>query len=98
MTPNKTEELSFIREGVRALCAEFPAEYWRRIDEEKGFPEDLRHRHDRGRLAVGDDSGRIRRLGPAPGPGASVILEEATCCGGNSGTIHGQMYNMFTLL
>ena len=39
MTPNKTEELSFIREGVRALCAEFPAEYWRRIDEEKGFPE-----------------------------------------------------------
>ncbi len=39
MNPNKTEELSFIREGVRALCAEFPAEYWRKIDEEKGFPE-----------------------------------------------------------
>ena len=28
-----------LREGVRALCAEFPAEYWRKIDEEKGFPE-----------------------------------------------------------
>lgn len=29
---------------------------------------------------------------------ASVILEEVNACGGNSGTIHGQMYNMFTLL
>ena len=38
MTPNKTEELSFIRRRAR-LCAEFPAEYWRKIDEEKGFPE-----------------------------------------------------------
>ena len=29
---------------------------------------------------------------------ASVILEEVNHCGGNSGTVHGQMYNMFTLL
>jgi acyl-CoA dehydrogenase len=29
---------------------------------------------------------------------ASVILEEVNRCGGNSGTIHGQMYNMFTLV
>ena len=29
---------------------------------------------------------------------ASVILEEVNRCGGNSGTVHGQMYNMFTLL
>ena len=27
-----------------------------------------------------------------------MILEEVNRCGGNSGTIHGQMYNMFTLL
>ena len=36
------------------------------------------------------------------GPGlglaeATVILEEVNHCGGNSGTVHGQMYNMFTL-
>ena len=31
--------LNAIREGVRALCAEFDACYWRKIDEEKGFPE-----------------------------------------------------------
>ncbi|MCP1625385.1 hypothetical protein, partial [Pseudomonas nitroreducens] len=35
MTHNP-EELQAIRDGVRALCAEFPAEYWRKIDEEKG--------------------------------------------------------------
>jgi len=39
MTHRNIDELNAIREGVRALCAEFPAEYWRRIDEEKGFPE-----------------------------------------------------------
>ena len=33
------EDLNAIREGVRALCAEFDAAYWRKIDEEKGFPE-----------------------------------------------------------
>ena len=29
---------------------------------------------------------------------ASVILEEVNRCGGNSGSVHGQMYNMGTLL
>ena len=30
-----------IREGVRAVCAEFPAEYHRKIDEARGYPEDF---------------------------------------------------------
>ena len=30
-----------VREGVRALCAEFPAEYHRRIDEARGYPEEF---------------------------------------------------------
>src|SRR5512146_3474577 len=30
--------------------------------------------------------------------GASVILEEINRCGGNAGAVHGQMYNMGTLL
>ena len=29
---------------------------------------------------------------------ASVIMEEINRCGGNSGAVHGQMYNMGTLL
>ena len=97
MTPNKTEELSFIREGVRALCAEFPAEYWRRIDEEKGFPEAF--------VTAMTEAGWLSAMIPEEYGGsglglaeASVILEEVNRCGGNSGTIHGQMYNMFTLL
>ena len=32
MNPNHNEELNAIREGVRALCAQFPADYWRKID------------------------------------------------------------------
>lgn len=39
MTEYNHEELNAIREGVRALCGDFPAEYWRKIDEEKGFPK-----------------------------------------------------------
>jgi acyl-CoA dehydrogenase len=30
-----------IRQGVRALCDKFPAEYHRKIDAEKEYPEDF---------------------------------------------------------
>ena len=39
MNPNHNEDFNAIREGVRALCSEFDTAYWRKIDEEKGFPE-----------------------------------------------------------
>ena len=97
MTPEQSEELNFIREGVRGLCAEFPAEYWRKIDEQKGFPEAF--------VAAMTEAGWLSAMIPEQYGGsglglaeASVILEEVNRCGGNSGTIHGQMYNMFTLL
>ncbi|MEG0042254.1 MAG: acyl-CoA dehydrogenase family protein, partial [Massilia sp.] len=28
-----------IRDALRALCAEFPAEYFRKVDDERGYPE-----------------------------------------------------------
>lgn len=97
MNHNNNEELNAIREGVRALCAEFPAEYWRKIDEEKGFPEAF--------VTAMTEAGWLSAMIPEEYGGsglglaeASVILEEVNHCGGNSGTIHGQMYNMFTLL
>ncbi|HIQ45351.1 MAG TPA: acyl-CoA dehydrogenase [Pseudomonas oleovorans] len=97
MNASNNEELNAIREGVRALCAEFPAEYWRRIDEEKGFPEAF--------VSAMTEAGWLSAMIPEEYGGsglglaeASVILEEVNRCGGNSGTIHGQMYNMFTLL
>ena len=97
MNPNRNEELNAIREGVRALCAEFDAAYWRRIDAEKGFPEAF--------VRTLTEAGWLAAMIPVEYGGsglglseASVILEEVNHSGGNSGTVHGQMYNMFTLL
>lgn len=97
MNPYLNDDYNAIREGVRALCAEFPAEYWRKIDEEKGFPEAF--------VAAMTEAGWLSAMIPEAYGGsglglaeASIILEEVNHCGGNSGTVHGQMYNMFTLL
>jgi acyl-CoA dehydrogenase len=30
-----------IREGVRALCARFPGEYWRGLDRERTYPAEF---------------------------------------------------------
>ena len=30
-----------IRESVRALCAGFPGEYWRKLDRERGYPKEF---------------------------------------------------------
>nr|WP_273807525.1 MULTISPECIES: acyl-CoA dehydrogenase family protein [unclassified Pseudomonas] len=93
----RLEEFAAIRDGVRGLCAGFPAEYWRRIDEQKGFPQDF--------VQAMTEAGWLSAMIPEAYGGsglglaeASIILEEVNRCGGNSGTIHGQMYNMFTLL
>jgi acyl-CoA dehydrogenase len=34
-----SDQFQEIRDGVRALCADFPAEYHRKIDEARGYPE-----------------------------------------------------------
>ena len=97
MTNKNSEELNSIREGVRGLCAGFDASYWRKIDEEKGFPESF--------VTALTEAGWLAAMIPVEYGGsglglteASVILEEVNACGGNSGAVHGQMYNMFTLL
>ncbi|UZD97698.1 acyl-CoA/acyl-ACP dehydrogenase [Pseudomonas corrugata] len=97
MTNKNREELNSIREGVRGLCAGFDCSYWRKIDEEKGFPESF--------VKALTEAGWLAAMIPVEYGGsglglteASVILEEVNACGGNSGTVHGQMYNMFTLL
>ncbi len=97
MLDERQEEFAAIRDGVRGLCAGFPAEYWRRIDEQKGFPQDF--------VQAMTEAGWLSAMIPEAYGGsglglaeASIILEEVNRCGGNSGTIHGQMYNMFTLL
>jgi len=35
----ESAELAPIREAVRALCADFPGEYWRALDRERAYPD-----------------------------------------------------------
>ena len=91
------QEYEEIREGVRGLCQNFDAAYWRGVDERKAFPEEF--------VTAMTEAGWLAAMIPEEYGGsglglaeASVILEEVNRAGGNSGTVHGQMYNMFTLL
>ena len=86
-----------IRDAIRALCAEFPDEYFRKIDEQRVYPEAF--------VNALTNAGWLAALIPQEYGGsglglteASVIMEEINRCGGNSGACHGQMYNMGTLL
>ncbi|OZI29965.1 acyl-CoA dehydrogenase [Bordetella genomosp. 10] len=86
-----------IREAVRDLCAQFPAEYFRKIDAAQGYPEEF--------VDALTKAGWLAALIPQEYGGsglglteASVIMEEINRAGGNSGACHGQMYNMGTLL
>ena len=86
-----------IRDAVRALCSQFPAEYFRKVDAERCYPAAF--------VDALATSGWLSALIPQQYGGSglgltetSVILEEINRAGGNSGACHGQMYNMGTLL
>jgi len=86
-----------IRDAVRALCAEFPSEYHRKVDMARGYPEEF--------VDALTKAGWMAALIPEEFGGsglglteASVIMEEINRAGGNSGACHGQMYNMNTLV
>src|ERR1044072_7630369 len=86
-----------IRDGVRALCAEFPDSYFRKIDADRGYPDAF--------VDALTKAGWLAALIPQDYGGAglglaeaTVIMEEINRSGGNAGACHGQMYNMGTLL
>ena len=86
-----------IRDAIRSLCAEFPDEYHRKVDQARAYPEVF--------VDALTKAGWMAALIPQEYGGsglglaeASVIMEEINRCGGNSGACHGQMYNMGTLL
>ena len=96
MTPT-SDKYQDIREAVRALCAGFPDEYHRKIDEQRGYPEAF--------VDALTKAGWLAAMIPQEYGGsglglteASVIMEEINRSGGNAGACHGQMYNMGTLL
>ena len=94
MTPTSYAD---IRDAVRALCAEFPGDYHRKVDAARAYPEAF--------VDALTKAGWMAALIPTEYGGsglglaeASVIMEEINRAGGNSGACHGQMYNMGTLL
>jgi len=92
-----TDEYADIRDAVRALCAQFPDEYHRKVDAQRAYPEAF--------VDALTQAGWLAAMIPQDYGGsglglaeASVIMEEINRAGGNSGACHGQMYNMGTLL
>lgn len=86
-----------IRSAVRALCAQFPDEYFRKIDADRGYPVEF--------VEALTAAGWLAALIPQEYGGsgltlaeASVIMEEINRSGGNSGACHGQMYVMNVLV
>ncbi len=86
-----------LREGIRALCANFPAEYHRKVDVARAYPEEF--------VDALTKEGWMSALIPEDYGGsglglteAAIIMEEINRAGGNSGACHGQMYNMNTLV
>ena len=91
------EDYSDIRDAVAKLCADFPGEYWRKLDREMAYPTQF--------VDALTQAGWLAALIPEEYGGAGLplgagaaILEEMQASGGNSGACHAQMYTMGTLL
>jgi acyl-CoA dehydrogenase len=91
------DELEAIRDSVRALCQDFPGEYWRKLDEKREYPTAF--------VTAMTESGFMAALIPEEYGGsglgltvACAILEEIHKSGCNAGAIHAQMYTMGTVL
>ena len=86
-----------IRDAVRKLCAEFPGEYWRKLDEVRGYPTEFVH--------ALTEAGYLAVLIPEEYGGAGLglraaadILETIQASGCNGGACHAQMYMMGAIL
>ena len=97
MTADTRDTYEDIRNGVRALCADFQGEYWRELDRERAYPTEFVDTMTRnGYLAV-----LIPEEYGGSGLGikaAMAILEEVHKSGGNAAACHAQMYTMGTVL
>ena len=97
MSVNSVDQYQDIRDGVRAVCAQYPDEYFRKLDQERAYPQAFVEALTR--------AGWLAALIPTEYGGsglglaqASVIMEEINRAGANAGACHGQMYNMGTLV
>ena len=92
-----SDEIADIRASVRALCAGFPGEYWRKLDRERAYPaEFVKALTEAGFLAalIPEDYGGSGLTMSA----AAAIMEEIHATGCNGAACHAQMYTMGTVL
>src|ERR1700692_2762589 len=91
------DEHSDIRDAVAKLCAQFPGEYWRKLDREMAYPsafvDALTEAGSLSVLIPEDDGGAGLELSAA-----AALVEEIQRAGCNGGGCHAQMYTMGTLL
>src|SRR6185437_7480950 len=97
MTASTHDDIAPIREAVRSLCADFPGEYWRKLDRERAYPAEF--------VAALTQAGFLAALIPEEYGGsglsmlaAAAILEEVHACGCNGAACHAQRYTMGTVL
>ena len=86
-----------IKEEVAKLCARFPGEYWRKLEDGRQYPTEF--------VTALTEGGYLAALIPEeyggaglPLSAAAAILEEVQHSGGNGGACHAQMYIMGTIL
>lgn len=92
--PDRHQE---IRSAIRELCGRFSPDYFRAVDERRDYPTQF--------VDALIEAGWLAAMIPEEYGGtglglteASVIMEEINRSGANAGAVHGQMYNMGTLL
>jgi acyl-CoA dehydrogenase len=92
-----TSDLAPIREAVRALCKDFPGEYWRALDRERAYPTAF--------VEALTKAGFLAALIPEEFGGSGLtmraavaIMEEIQAAGCNGAACHAQMYTMGTVL
>jgi acyl-CoA dehydrogenase len=91
------EDYPDVREAVRRVCADFPGEYWRKLDETEAYPTEF--------INAMTEAGFLAALIPEeyggsgmPLRAAAVILEEVCTAGCHAAAGHAQMYIMGTVL
>src|SRR5918994_1396217 len=91
------ESFEDIRAAVRALCEQFPGEYWRELDRDRAYPTAF--------VNALTEAGFLAALIPEEYGGsgltmsaAAAIMEEIHAAGCNGAACHAQMYTMGTVL
>jgi acyl-CoA dehydrogenase len=91
------EDFPEIRDGVRRICADYPATYWRDLDRREAYPSEF--------VQAMTEAGYLSSLIPEEYGGAGlslraagVILQECHSNGCYAAAAHAQMYTMGTVL